>query len=134
MEIVFAKLQNFSIFFLDGVAYFLIAMIGAFVKDTFDTVIGTRRRIEIRRIFVGTILSTFLTFAAREYVQNDLLIAVNFGLGVIGWELFSRTCTIKGLEETALGLRSFYLAFVKGKSLREEIKDEEKEKEESGKK
>lgn len=135
MEIVYAKLQNFSLFFLDGAAYFLVAMIGAFVKDIFDTVVGTRRRIETRRIFVGTILSTFLTFAARGYLEGDLLIAINFFLGIIGWELFCRTCTIRGLEETVLGFRKFQKAFFSGKSLKEEEAEEDTEKEEnSGKK
>jgi len=113
MEILYAKLQTSSIFFLDGATYFLIAMIGAFVKDIYDTVSGTRPKIEIRRIFVSTTLSTFLIFAARGYLNDDLEIAITFILGVIGWELFSRICTINGLKKTLLGLKNLHTTLTK---------------------
>ena len=115
MEILYSKLQSFSLFFLDGATYFLIAMIGAFVKDIYDTVSGTRQHIETRRVFVATSLSTFLTFAARGHVDDDKLIAITFILGVIGWELFSRICTIEGFKSTVLGLKEFYVTLLGGK-------------------
>lgn len=86
---------------LDGAVYFIVAMLGAFVKDIYDTYSGARPQIEIYRIFVGTMLSTFLTFAAKDYVNSEnLLPVVNFVLGVIGWELFVRISTIDGLIKT----------------------------------
>lgn len=101
VEMIYARLQACASFMLDGAVYFIIAMLGAFVKDIYDTYSGARPRIEIYRIFVGTMLSTFLTFAARDYVNSEnLLPVVNFVLGVIGWELFVRISTIDGLVKT----------------------------------
>lgn len=98
---IYARLQACASFMLDGAVYLIIAMLGAFVKDIYDTYSGARPRIEIYRIFVGTMLSTFLTFAARDYVNSEnLLPVVNFVLGVIGWELFVRISTIDGLIKT----------------------------------
>lgn len=126
MEILYAKLQAASMFFLDGTTYFLIAMIGAFVKDIYDTVSGTRPKIEIRRIFVSTTLSTFLIFAARGYLNSDLEIAITFILGVIGWELFSRICTINGLKRTLISLRNLHSTLIKEHTKPEEKQNEEK--------
>lgn len=126
MEILYAKLQTASIFFLDGATYFLIAMIGAFVKDIYDTISGTRPKIGIKRIFVSTTLSTFLIFAARDYLSTDLEIAVTFILGVIGWELFSRICTINGLKRTLLSLRHLHTSLTKEHTKSEEKQNEEK--------
>lgn len=123
MEILYAKLQTASMFFLDGATYFLIAMIGAFVKDIYDTVSGTRPRIEIRRIFVSTTLSTFLIFAARGYLNDDLEIAITFILGVIGWELFSRICTINGLKKTLLGLKNMHSILTQESNQEEKTKE-----------
>lgn len=127
MEILYAKLQTASIFFLDGATYFLIAMIGAFVKDIYDTVSRTRPKIEIRRIFVSTTLSTFLIFAARDYLNEDLEIAITFILGVIGWELFSRICTINGLKKTLLSLKNLHTILIKDSTHKSE-EDSENEK------
>lgn len=126
MEILYAKLQAASMFFLDGTTYFLIAMIGAFVKDIYDTVSGTIPKIEIRRIFVSTTLSTFLIFAARGYLNSDLEIAITFILGVIGWELFSRICTINGLKRTLISLRNLHSTLTKEHTKPEEKQNEEK--------
>jgi len=108
LEIIYERLQSGSIIFLDWMTYFLIAMIGAFVKDLYDTITGERERIEIKRIFVSTILSTFLIFAARSYLNTDLIIAITFILGVIGWELFSRICTIEGLRKTIISIKKLH--------------------------
>lgn len=126
MEILYAKFQTASIFFLDGATYFLIAMIGAFVKDIYDTISGTRPKIGIKRIFVSTTLSTFLIFAARDYLSTDLEIAVTFILGIIGWELFSRICTINGLKRTLLSLRHLHTSLTKEHTKSEEKQNEEK--------
>lgn len=128
MEILYAKLQTASMFFLDGATYFLIAMIGAFVKDIYDTVSGTRTKIEIRRIFVSTTLSTFLIFAARGYLNDDLEVAITFILGVIGWELFSRICTINGLKRTLLGLKSLHMTLTKDSVVKPEDESSEEKK------
>ena len=102
-------------------------MIGAFVKDIYDTVSGTRPKIEIRRIFVSTTLSTFLIFAARDYLNEDLEIAITFILGVIGWELFSRISTINGLKKTLLGLKNLHTTLTKDSTHKSE-EDPENEK------
>lgn len=128
MEILYAKLQTASMFFLDGATYFLIAMIGAFVKDIYDTVSGTRPKIEIRRIFVSTTLSTFLIFAARGYLNDDLEVAITFILGVIGWELFSRICTINGLKRTLLSLKSLHTTLTKDSVAKPENETSEEKK------
>lgn len=121
MEILNERLQFLSLVLLDGVTYFLIAMIGAFAKDTYDTISGTRLKIGIKRITVASILGTMLTFAARSYLDDDTLIAVTFILGVIGWELFSNISTISGLKRTVLGLAKFY------KAITADDKDEKKQ-------
>lgn len=105
MEIFYDKLHTFSIFFLDALTYFIIAMIGALVKDVYDVTVGSRIRFEIKKIFVGTMLSTFIIFAARGYMNDDWIIAVTFILGVIGWELFSRVSTIDGMKNTIIGFK-----------------------------
>lgn len=113
MEMIYARLQACALIMLDGAVYFIIAMLGAFVKDIYDTCTGARPRIEIYRIFVATTLSTFLTFAARDYVNSEnLLPLINFVLGVIGWELFSRISTIDGLLKTITGFRQFITSII----------------------
>lgn len=114
MDLLYARVLGWLSITLDGAAYFIIAMVGAFVKDIYDTYSGTRPRIEIYRIFVSTTLSTFLTFAARDYVGENSLPAVNFVLGVIGWELFSRVSTIDGLVKTIKDGRQLLLTLFVG--------------------
>jgi len=114
MDLLYARVLGWLSITLDGAAYFIIAMVGAFVKDIYDTYSGTRPRIEIYRIFVSTTLSTFLTFAARDYVGENSLPAVNFVLGVIGWELFSRVSTIDGLVKTIKDARQLMLTLFVG--------------------
>lgn len=116
VEIVYAKLQVWSMFVLDGAAYFLIAMVGAFVKDIYDTYSGVKTRIEIFHIVVSASLSTFLIFAARNYTGEDLLPAINFILGIVGWELFVRVSTIDGLINTVKEVRSLILTLIGGTS------------------
>ena len=124
MEILQERLQFLSLVLLDGVAYFLIAMIGAFAKDTYDTISGTRLKIGIKRITVASLLGTVLTFAARSYMSDDTLIAVTFILGVIGWELFSHISTIKGLKKTIMSFIKIYRGITTAIS---KIEDEKKE-------
>ena len=92
VEIVYAKLQVWSMFILDGAAYFLIAMVGAFVKDIYDTYSGVKTRIEIFHIVVSASLSTFLIFAARNYTGEDLLPAINFILGIVTGKHTAMNC------------------------------------------
>lgn len=113
MEIIYAKIQACATVLLDGAVYFIIAMLGAFAKDLYDTCTGGRPRIEIYRIFVATTLSTFLTFAARDYVNSEnLLPLINFVLGIIGWELFIRISTIDGLVGTITSARQLISSLI----------------------
>ena len=112
MELIYAKLQTMSLYVLDGVAYFISAMVGAFVKDMYDTHNGTRPRIEIRRVLIATLLSTLITFAVREHVPEDSLPFITFIVGVIGWELFVRISTIEGLMGTIRDIRLFIVSLV----------------------
>lgn len=112
MELIYAKLQTMSLYVLDGVAYFISAMVGAFVKDMYDTHAGTRPKIEIRRVLIATLLSTLITFAVREHVPEDALPFITFIIGVIGWELFVRISTIEGLLGTIRDIRLFIVSLV----------------------
>ena len=80
-------------------SYFLISMMGSFVKELYDS-INSEKKISFKRIFVSSILATFLVLSFRNYLHSDVFIAVTFILGIIGWELFSRICTIDGLKKT----------------------------------
>lgn len=124
MEILNERLQFLSLVFLDGITYFLIAMIGAFIKDIYDTISGVRSKIKIYRITIASILSTMLTFAARSHLDQDTTIAFTFLIGVIGWELFSRICTIRGLKETALDFKKFFRLLTSSDSKDDENKKE----------
>ena len=100
METIYAKLAIALEFAIDGVGYFVIAMLGAVIKDLYDTETGKRPRIEIYRIFVSATLTTFITFALTDYIPKNCVPMFNFILGLLGCELFVRISTIAGLVQT----------------------------------
>jgi hypothetical protein len=107
-SLIYERIDSFSLFFLDALTYFLIAMLGSIVKDVYDITVGARNKFAVKEVFVSTILGVFIIFALRGYMNTDWTITVTFILGVIGWELFSRISTIDGLTKTIIGIKNLF--------------------------
>ena len=107
-SLIYERMDSFSLFFLDALTYFLIAMLGSIVKDVYDITVGARNKFAVKEVFVSTILGVFIIFALRGYMNTDWTITVTFILGVIGWELFSRISTIDGLTKTIIGIKNLF--------------------------
>ena len=120
-EILYERINTFSMFCLDALTYFLIAMIGSLVKDVYDITVGIRSKFEIKKILVGTVLSVFTIFFFRGYLNTDWTIALTFILGVIGWELFSKISTIDGLTKTLIGFKRLFNFMVHGYNHNNEV-------------
>lgn len=115
MELIYAKLQATVLYALDGVVYFIIAMAGASFKDMYISV-TTKQPIRIYRIFAAASLATVLMYGIRPHVQEEYLPAVNFVLGIIGFELFIHISTIAGLKKTIEEFRALLFSLFKGTS------------------
>ena len=125
MELIYAKVQAFALYSLDGVGYFIVAMTGALCKDVYRS-INTKSPMEGYRVFAAAMLTTMIMYAIRDHINGELIPVVNFVLGVIGFELFVHISTIKGLIQTIIEFRALLFSLFKGASGGEDMSEKKK--------
>lgn len=102
MEITLEQLRlgvlNISLFFIIGFA-------GAFTKDLYDTISGKNKKIQVSKVFIGAVFSAFVMLGISQPVTKrfdvsfNTIICINFITGVVGFELFGKLSTLRGLDK-----------------------------------
>lgn len=71
---------------MDFLFIFIFSLLGAIVKDTYNTLIQKEPNVRIGRILISTIVSSVIMFALSDWL-----------LGKMGWKSFVLPCFIGGL-------------------------------------
>jgi nitrate/TMAO reductase-like tetraheme cytochrome c subunit len=76
---------------------------GAFAKDLFGALNHKKIKISLLKIFLGALTASFFSLGLSDlilkYFNLNVLILIQFILGVLGFELFKRISTFKNLLE-----------------------------------
>lgn len=98
---------------------FLFALCGAFIKELYNNYIRKTNGILFTKVLIATSSSVAITeiihgffFAENEQVQVTL--GLSFILGILGFEIFERISTVKGLVEFSEDIRTILYNFVIG--------------------
>lgn len=84
--------------------YFTLGGLGAFTKDLYDNFVNGKVKIELPRIFIAAISTSFICIGGQDYLSEYLslnaIIFLGFLCGVVGFELFGCMNSLKGLKKT----------------------------------
>lgn len=82
--------------------YFMVATLGAFIKDVYNSITKKDEVIRVKRILVGSIFATFVLLAIEEYILSkqtiNIVIFISFIMGGIGFELFGKWVNLDIVE------------------------------------
>ena len=83
--------------------YFMIATLGAFIKDLYNSIVKKDEVIRVKRILVGSVFATFVLigiedFILKKYTINTIMF-IAFVLGGVGFELFGKWVTVDIIEK-----------------------------------
>ena len=71
---------------LDYLFIIVFCLIGAIVKDTYDTIIEKNPKVDITRILISTLVSSIILFSLSDYI-----------LQIMNWKVFVLPCFIGGM-------------------------------------
>lgn len=71
---------------LDYLFIIVFCLIGAIVKDTYDTIIEKNPKVDITRILISTLVSSIILFSLSDYL-----------LQIMNWKVFVLPCFIGGM-------------------------------------
>ena len=87
--------------------YFMVATLGAFIKDMYDSITKKDEVIRVKRILVGSIFATFILLAIEDPILSkqsiNIVIFIAFLLGGIGFDLFGKWVTVDTIEKIIKG-------------------------------
>ncbi|WP_304576585.1 hypothetical protein [Romboutsia ilealis] len=82
--------------------YFMVATLGAFIKDVYNSITKKDEVIRVKRILVGSIFATFVLLAIEDYILSkqtiNIVIFISFIMGGIGFELFGKWVNLDIVE------------------------------------
>lgn len=97
MENTVVQGMNLKIFleiFIPLSLYFVITLIGAFLRDALNTMYGTDTRFRVNRILIGAVFGSFLMIGLEKWLLTKFgiegVIFVALFVGSISFELFDR--------------------------------------------
>lgn len=74
--------------------YFMVATLGAFIKDMYDSITKKDEVIRVKRILVGSVFATFVLLAIEDLILSkqsiNIVIFISFIMGGVGFELFGK--------------------------------------------
>lgn len=80
--------------FLNYSFIFIFCLVGAIIKDSYNTLTEKDAKIKVSRILISTLVSSILLFSLSDYLLNimnwKLFILPCFGGGMIGFELMGK--------------------------------------------
>lgn len=83
--------------------YFIFALLGAFIKDLYDSITKDNETIKIKRILIGSIFAAFLVFGFEKQLMEkwglNFTVFLSFLSGVLGFELFGKWITMDLIEK-----------------------------------
>lgn len=78
---------------------FILCLIGASIKDIYDTMKNKNTKVNILKIFISSLMSTMLVFSLSDYIFNSLNPKFYFIVGTIagtlGFEIIGIVSNIK---------------------------------------
>lgn len=88
--------------FLNVCLYFMVATLGAFIKDVYNSITKKDEVIRVKRILVGSIFATFVLLAIEDYILSkqtiNIVMFISFIMGGVGFELFGKWVNIDNVE------------------------------------
>lgn len=98
---------------------FLFALCGAFIKELYNNYIRKTNGILFTKVLIATSSSVAITeiihgFFFNENEQVKVTLCLSFILGVLGFEIFERISTLKGLVEFSELIRTILYNFIIG--------------------
>lgn len=82
--------------------YFMVATIGAFTKDMYNSITKKDEVIRIKRILVGGIFATFILVGIEEIILKkqtlNVVLFISFVMGGVGFELFGKWVNVATIE------------------------------------
>ena len=108
MNIITDSLVTISISFT---LYFLTSLLGAFLKDFYNTYTQKDEKIRIGRILTGSISATFIMLGFEDYLYKyfglKTIILISFLMGVLGFEIFKNINSMDGLKGFLIKIKEF---------------------------
>lgn len=74
--------------------YFVFTLLGAFLKDIYNTIIKSDKKFRLSRVLVGSIFGAFFMLALEGFliqrINMNQLVALSFIVGTVSFELFGK--------------------------------------------
>lgn len=89
--------------------YFLFALCGSFIKESYNNYINKKEKIETIKIVISTVISVTITYMIKEYFFQDeqyrkLCLSISLILGILGFEIFTKISTVEGLKSLSMDI------------------------------
>ena len=101
---------------IDICLYFMIATLGAFIRDLYETITKKDEVVRVQRILVGSVFATFVLLGLEDTLLKsysiNMVMSISFIMGGIGFELFGKWVNVDKLEEHLT--KSFFKGLFKG--------------------
>lgn len=83
--------------------YFMVASLGSFTKDLYNSITKKDEKIRIKRILVGSIFTTFIMIGIEGYILEhysiNTLVFIGFIFGGVGFELFGKWVNVEVVQK-----------------------------------
>lgn len=110
---------------LDYLFILVFCLIGAIVKDNYNTFIDKDTKVNVTRILISTLVSSILLFSLSDFILDKLtwklFILPCFAGGMIGFELMGRITKL-----------SFWIDIISKKGVIDKVLEEENKNKDSG--